>query len=107
MDDKIIEQTLTTTALPDEKVVYEIVDTEHPENNAVIDPDALKTEETPEQREERREIAFQRAAHAARILLAEKINKRREKENKRALKTRVTKRRKKEKLAKASRKRNR
>ena len=106
MDDKIIEQTLTTTALPDDKVVYEIVDTEHPENNATVDPSAIK-EETPEERERRREIAFQRAAHAARILLAEKINKKREAENLRSLKGRVKSRRKKEKLAKASRKRNR
>lgn len=107
MDDKPIEQTLTVGGTgPDEKVVYEIVDTEHPENNAVIDPNVVK-EETPAEREARREIAFQRAAHAARILLAEKINKKREAENQRAMKGRVSKRRKKEKLAKASRKRNR
>jgi hypothetical protein len=91
----------------DEKLVYEIVDDEHPENNVIVDPYAAPPEETPEQKEARREEAFQRAAHAARILLAEKINKRREKENLRSLKSRVAKRRKKEKLAKASRKRNR
>lgn len=91
----------------DDKLVYEIVDDEHPENNVVIDPNAVPEPETPEQREARREEMYQRAAHAARILMAEKINKRREKERLRALKGRVAKRRKKEKLAKASRKRNR
>lgn len=96
---------IQNTAPADEKVVYEIVDSEHPENNQIIDPsEALAP--TPEQAERHREDMFQRAAHAARIMLAEKINKRREKENKRALKGRVKSRRKKEKLAKASRKRN-
>lgn len=93
--------------MQDEKLVYQIVDDEHPENNVVVDPNAAPLEETPEQREARREEAFQRAAHAARILLAEKINKRRERENLRAMKSRVAKRRKKDKAAKASRKRNR
>lgn len=105
MDDKPIETTLTV-APSDGHVVYEIVDTEHPENNQIVDP-GKEPEETPEAREARREIAFQRAAHAARILLAEKINKKREAENVRALKGRVKSRRKKEKLAKASRKKNR
>ena len=90
-----------------EKMVYDIIDSEHPENNAVVDPNALVQQETPEQIAARREEAYQRAAHMARILLAEKINRRREKENQRALKSRVTKRRKKNKLEKASRKRNR
>jgi hypothetical protein len=91
----------------DDKLVYEIVDSERPENNVIVDPNAGPVPETPEQIAARREEMYQRAAHAARILLAEKINKRREKENLRALKGRVAKRRKREKLAKASRKRNR
>lgn len=95
-----------TALVADEHVVYEIVDTEHPENNAVIDPDLLKPE-TPEQKIARREEAFQRAAHQARIAIAQAISDRRAKENSRALVGRVTKRRKKQKLAKASRKKNR
>lgn len=95
-----------------ERLVYEIVDTDNPQNNVVVDPaDAVvidpfaneKRELTSEEREE----LVQRAAHIARIKLAEEINARRDGENRRALKARVTKRRKKEKLAKASRKRNR
>jgi hypothetical protein len=112
------ESVLTTTPAPtvkplivagppaEDKMVYDIIDTEHPENNATVDPNAL-AQDTPEQIAARREAAYQRAAHMARILLAEKINKRREKENLRALKGRVNKRRKKNKLEKSSRKRNR
>lgn len=95
--------------MTDEKLIYEIVDSEHPENNVVLDPDALAAaaEETPEQREARREESFQRAAHFARIALAQRINDRRAKENRRALKGRVQKRRRQSALQKASRKRNR
>jgi hypothetical protein len=96
------EGTVLLTSPNDEKMVYDIIDTEHPENNAVVDPDAISKPV-----EVTREEAFQRAAHAARILLAERINKRREKENLRAMKGRITKRRKKNTLEKASRKRNR
>jgi hypothetical protein len=88
---------------PDEKVVYEIVDSEHPENNALVPSDMTPPAPASETREE----AFQRVAHQARIFLAEQIAKRRAAERLRALVPRVAKRRAKEKVAKASRKRNR
>ena len=50
---------IQNTAPADEKVVYEIVDSEHPENNQIIDPsEALAP--TPEQAERHREDMFQR-----------------------------------------------
>lgn len=107
MDKPVVEPVLeTVVTMPDEHVVYDIVDTEHPENNALVDPDLLKPE-TPEQIVARREEAFQRTLHLARLAIAQKINDRRAIENHRALVGRVTKRRKKQKAAKVSRKRNR
>jgi hypothetical protein len=99
--------------MQDDKLLYEITDAEHPENNQVVDPDApVKIELPPREMTEEEKAAlkeemFQRAAHIARIRLAEQINARRDKENARALVGRVAKRRRREKLAKASRKRNR
>lgn len=89
-----------------EGLEYQIIDTENPQNNQRI-PVADLHAGSDAMREQAREDAFQRVAHNVRIKMAEAINKRREAENKRALRTRVNARRKKERLAKASRKRNR
>lgn len=79
---------------------YEIVDTENPENNVTIDAN-------PPTEEARREEAMARVAHLARIKIAEAINRRRERENTRAMKGRVASRRRKASLQKVSRKKNR
>jgi hypothetical protein len=79
-------------------VEYEIVDTENPQNNETINLNK------PEMSREEAEL---RIANLARAAFIEKILRARENENKRALKGRVTKRRTKDKAAKASRKRNR
>jgi hypothetical protein len=83
-------------------VEYDIVDTENPENNQVIASDASpeRVMETPEQR-------IQRMATLLRAQLVMDNLARRNRENERALKPRVKRRRAKNKVGKASRKRNR
>lgn len=83
-------------------VEYDIVDTENPENNQVVKPDAPSAEimETAEQK-------IQRMAAMLKSQMVMDMIERRGRENARALKARVKQRRAKNKVAKVSRARNR
>ena len=89
-----------------ERVEYQIIDAENPENNALVIPggEPLTAQVA---REQAREDAFQRVKLNTIAKLAEVMLNRRTAENRRTLRAKVTKRRRKEALAKASRKRNR
>lgn len=87
-------------------VEYQIIDTENPENNRVV-PSTVTPLTEDEAREKAREEAAARIRAKAVAEYVEVLLRRRTAENKRALRGRVAKRRKAERLAKASRKRNR